>query len=100
MMEEHEKLAKLLKEKIKFLESDHKSRNEKELKKFNALYRLINNQYNTFFKELDINMALAILKDIGIKQEDLYEEYKRLVKEEIGKKYILMDIDLNNKEER
>lgn len=100
MIEERKRIEKILKDKIKSLESDHKESNEKELKKFNALYRLITNQYNTFFNKLDINVALKILEDIGVEQEELEETYKRLMQEEIGQKYILMDIDLNNKEER
>ncbi|MGN1297888.1 MAG: hypothetical protein ACI4VH_05675 [Clostridia bacterium] len=100
MIEERKKVEKILKEKIKSLENEHKESNKKELEKFNALYRLITNQYNTFFNKLDINVALKILEDIGIEKENLQETYKRLMQEEIGKKYILMDIDLNNKEER
>lgn len=100
MIEERKKIEKLLKEKIKSLENDNKESNEKELKKFNALYRLITDQYNTFFNKLDINVALTILEDIGVEQEELQETYKRLMQEEIGQKYILMDMDSENKEER
>ena len=88
MIKEKRKLEEMLNKKIK------------ELEKFNALYRLITNQYNTFFSKLDINVALKILEDIGIEKDAVQETYKKLIQEEISGKYILVDNDLENKEER
>lgn len=100
MKEEHKKIEKLLEKKIKSLENDNRVNTEKELEKFNSLYRLVSNQYNTFFNKLDINIALAILEDIGIQPENLKETYKKLMQEEMGQQYTLIDIDLNKEEER
>ena len=97
MIKEKRKLEEMLNKKIKELE---RKDNNKELEKFNALYRLITNQYNTFFSKLDINVALKILEDIGIEKDAVQEKYKKLIQEEISGKYILVDNDLENKEER
>lgn len=102
MREEHKKIERMLSEKINSIQRSNliPTSKENELSKFEALQRLISNQYNTFFNKIDINIAINILKDIGINQEEIYETYKKLLQEEIGKKYILMNIDEDNKEER
>lgn len=108
MVDEHKRILKLIDEKIKKLEDEKIKDSENELNKLNALYRLISNQYNTFFRCVDMNIALKILEDAGVEQEDKIESYKRLIKEENkdSKTYVLMNAaddekeNLNKGEER
>ena len=71
----------------------------KKLEKFNMLYKLVTNQFNTFFNKIDIGIAFSILEDIGIEQDKLEETYQKLMQEEVRPNYTLVDVDLNNKEE-
>lgn len=100
MMKERRKLEELLNNKIKKLEDNQKKCNKDELEKFKTLYRLITNQYNMFFSKIDVNIALKILKDIGIEENELQDIYIKLMQEEISGEYILIDEDLKDKEER
>ena len=100
MMKERRKLEELLNNKIKKLEYNQKKCNKDELEKFKTLYRLITNQYNMFFSKIDVNIALKILKDIGIEENELQDIYIKLMQEEISGEYILIDEDLKDKEER
>ena len=99
-MKERRKLEELLNNKIKKLEDNQKKCNKDELEKFKTLYRLITNQYNMFFSKIDVNIALKILKDIGIEENELQDIYIKLMQEEISGEYILIDEDLKDKEER
>ena len=98
MMKERRKLEELLNNKIKKLEDNQKKCNKDELEKFKTLYRLITNQYNMFFSKIDVNIALKILKDIGIEENELQDIYIKLMQEEISGEYILIDEDLKDKE--
>ena len=100
MMKERRKLEELLNNKIKKLEYNQKKCNKDELEKFKTLYRLITNQYNMFFSKIYVNIALKILKDIGIEENELQDIYIKLMQEEISGEYILIDEDLKDKEER
>ena len=100
MMKERRKLEELLNNKIKKLEDNQKKCNKDELEKFKTLYRLITNQYNMFFSKIDVNIALKILNDIGIEENELQDIYIKLMQEEISGEYILIDEDLKDKEER
>lgn len=99
ILNKHNMIVKMLYKKIIELKEDsskHKSNNG-EIEKFETLYKLITNQFYQFFGNLNIDMAYAILQDIGIPQEDLRATYLGLLNEEREeKKYIL--IDLNEEE--
>lgn len=88
-MNEHEKLLEKIKEKLKKLENDSSHYSDDEYERFKKLYRLINNNYGNFFSNIDINVAISILNDIGIIEGEL-ELYQKLLKEEIHK-FVLVD---------
>ena len=102
MLDMHKKIENLIQGKIEELEKN-KIDNVQKLRTYQALQRLINNKYQSFFGKLNINVALAILEDIGVNKEELMETYQQLMKEEIKGKYKLIDINLetdkNNEEE-
>ena len=101
-MDTHKKIEELVLKKIELLNNKkHQSEDsKKELEKFNVLYRLIVNQYEKFFEKINMEVAISILKDIGIPEDELLTTYKELMKEEIKQKYILLDLNNNDKGER
>ena len=96
-MEEYKKIEELIRKKIEKLKNADVVDDE-ELQKFTLLHRLISNKYEFLFEKLNMDVAIAILRDVGIPEEELLHEYQSLIKEEMKQKYILLDIDIENDE--
>lgn len=98
-MNKHKKVEELIRKKIALLDQKKNKSNEdsKELEKFKTLYRLVTNQYESFLEQINMDIAIAILEDIGIPQDEVLSMYNALMREEMDKKYILMDINIEDK---
>ena len=90
-MNEHEKLLEMIKKKIESLENNSSHCLDDEYVRLKKIYGLVNNNYGNFFSNIDINVAISILNDIGINEDEL-ELYQKLLKEEIHK-FVLIDED-------
>lgn len=99
MASENKKVEELIKNKITLLKEDGKD-NSEEIEKFEKLYNLYTNPYEFLFDKIDINIALAILGDIGLSQEEALTTYQKVIKENLNKKYTLINIEEENEEER
>lgn len=99
---EHKEIAKLIKDKLDKLhkENENSKEMEEEEKKFSLLYRLMQNPYKDLFENIDIETAFAILKDLGIPEDKRMKTYQNLLKENMSKHYILVDIDPNQNNEK
>ena len=97
MKQEYKKILNLLEQKIDFLDSQRKNDSivaeiyMAEREKFCKLYKLISNEYQNFFSEVDMEIAIAILQDIGIDKQEVMNVYQNLIKEDIEQCYVLID---------
>ena len=88
--EEQQRILQMVQTKI----DEAKSINDiKSSEKYQALYRLISNQFRPFFSKVDMGMAYSILEDIGVPKEELKDTYTKLVGEEIkeNRTYVYVD---------
>lgn len=90
-------IKKRLSEKIKTLENNNGK--EQDIERFKKIEKLVQNDYENFFEKIDANIAIAILNDIGINKDEAIELYSNLIKEDLSKKYTLLNLNLNEKEE-
>ena len=98
---ERMKIEQMVYEKIKSFEKK-KEKNESEIekeKRFKKIYELLNNQYEFLFEDIDMELAITILTDLGMTRKEAIKSYSNLIKESMNSKYILMDIN-NGEEER
>lgn len=97
MEQEYKKILNLLEQKIEFLDEQRKINSIVaeiymiEREKFCKLYKLISNEYQNFFSEIDIEIAIAILQDIGIDENEVMNVYQNLISEDIEQCYVLID---------
>lgn len=96
-MKSKEKIKLKLGEKIKDLENNHG--NEQEIERLKKIEKLVLNDYENFFGKIDVNIAIAILNDIGIEKDEAIKLYTDLIKEDLSGKYTIINSKLKNKEE-
>lgn len=98
MTSEYNKLLELTRARISVLEESKEEGSVAELEKLKKIYQLLSNQYEFLFEKISMDLALAILSDIGLSKEDSIAMYQSIIKENIKKKYTLLNIDLNEEE--
>ncbi len=98
MINQHKNIENLLKNKIQELKKDKNNVDTEEIERLKKLYSLVTNKYMPFFSKVDISVALNVLTDIGIPQEELMSTYENLMKEELNKRYTLIDINRDEEE--
>ena len=96
-MKSKEKIKLKLGEKIKDLENNHG--NEQEIERLKKIENLVLHDYENFFGKIDVNIAIAILNDIGIEKDEAIKLYTDLIKEDLSGKYTIINSKLKNKEE-
>lgn len=87
---EHEKVQQQVKIKIKQCKSN---KDMDSCKRYEAILRMISNEYYHFFCNIGMETALAILKDVGIAETDKRVIYKKLLEEELSQQYKLVETD-------
>lgn len=94
-MEEHEKTKKAIEEKLKQFESQGSTNenDQKEYKRLKLVQELMNDQYRSFFSEINMDLALKILMDLGKNKEEAIESYQKLMKETVKNKYRIIGND-------
>ena len=93
-------VKELIEKKIDYFKGKDDEKSKKEFDKFSALNRLFNNQYVSFIEKIELPVAISILKDIGVSEEEAMNTYIALLKERMSEKYILIDPKKLKKEER
>ena len=100
LKEEHERIKEMIKNKIKNMQESSEHDNNEDIQRFRVLYNLFDDKNHQFFSSIDIHVAFSILEDIGIDPKDIPSIYAKIKREETDGKYVLMDMNFDNKEER
>ena len=94
---EHEKINEMIQKKISDLQKNNDTITSEKIKadiaRLKKVGNLLSNSNFGFLQKVNIDVAFAILTDIGVPKESLKDLDKKLLKEEIGRKYTLVDID-------
>ena len=97
---ERKKIENKVYEKLKEIEK-LESKDEEALKlerKYKSLYKLITNPYEFLFEDIDMELSIAILMDLGMTRSEAFKSYSKLLKENINQKYILINENKNEEE--
>lgn len=95
MNKEYDKILKIIEEKLELLNiSIHQVNNQKNLEQMemlNSLHKLISNKFEKFFSDVNFDVAINILIDLGFNKESAMEQYLKLLEEDRKKEFVYMD---------
>jgi len=99
-LSEKKKIEKIVYERLNTIKRlKNKNQEDGELeKKYEKLYKLITNPNEFLFENIDMELAILILQDLGMTREEAFKSYSNLLKENINKKYILIDEEKKEEE--
>ena len=94
---EHSRVETLIQKRISNLQKGNTNRSQEEAKKDIERLRKIANLFSNInfrlMQRVNIDVALAMLQDIGVPEEELKDSYRKLLQEENGKMYTMIDIE-------
>lgn len=97
-MEKHDYIQGLIDKELSSLEG--KSDSSERVERLRKVQKFIGSKYQNFFENISMDLAISILRDVGVKEDDLVKIYVELMQEELDSKYVVVgNLNLNNNKE-